>query len=256
MTSVHLYEIPTVVQLTVADTGAPNMNYPVNRTDIKIFRNVRNTVEVYAKDFDRKAVDLTGKTITARVLDRRAQKTLLTRTVTVIDATKGAYKFLIDPVDCAEWRTGMLEYTVTVTDSQNHDTFLFHDRDRSPFGVLEMLDGPLMQATDPITVNHSSFLMRDGRLFSGAVAGAANVGNTSGVHTAAFYMNMFTGSVSIQASLDMQPTSDDSGWFNVDSRDMFENSSVEGFNFTGNYLWVRFVADPILGTFSKVVYRN
>lgn len=232
------------------------MNYPVNRTDIKIFRNVRNTVEVYAKDFDRKPVDLTGKTVTARVLDRRSQKTLLTRTVTAIDATKGAYKFIIDPVDCADWRTGMLEYTVTVTDGQQHDSFLFHDRDRSPFGVLEMLDGPLMQATDPITIEHSSFLMRDGRLFSGAQPGAASVGNTSGVHTAAYYMVNYTGSVTIQASLDSQPNSDDLGWFNVDSRDMFENTGTEAFSFTGNYLWVRFVGDAILGTFTKVVFRN
>jgi hypothetical protein len=256
MSSVHLYDIPTVVQLTVADTGAPNMNYPVNRTDVKIFRNVRNTVEVYAKDFDRKAVNLTGKTVTARVLDRRAQKTLLTRAVTAIDATKGAYKFVIDPTDCADWRSGMLEYTVTVTDGQNHDTFLFHDRDRSPFGILEMLDGPLLQATDPITVNRSSFLLRDGRLFSGALPGAASVGNTSGVHTAAFYTVDYAGSVAIQASLDSQPASDDSGWFNVDSRDLFENTGIEAFSFTGNYLWVRFVGDPILGSFTKVVYRN
>ena len=71
-------------------------------------------------------------------------------------------------------------------------------------------------------------------------------GRSDGFHTVQYDLDNFLGTVAIQGTLAIEPTSDD--WFNITdtqhistTNDSSSSTSDGGFiyNFTGNYVWVR-----------------
>lgn len=83
-------------------------------------------------------------------------------------------------------------------------------------------------------------------------------GFTDGVHTVAYFVNSFAGSLVVQASLATVPTEDD--WFDLSGTTLGDGSSLlttgVSYNFTGNFVWVRLmVRDFTAGSIIKVQYN-
>ena len=79
-----------------------------------------------------------------------------------------------------------------------------------------------------------------------AVPGDSYYGYTDGLHTVAVYGENLTGRVRIQGTLATTPTEED--WFNVliygmPFKDYSEFTSVEGFTFTANLVFLRATLD-------------
>ena len=103
-------------------------------------------------------------------------------------------------------------------------------------------------------------------MLSGSVSGTTAVtgsntpgdsyyGFTDGLHTVAIYPNNFLGSVAIQASLAETPGSGD--WFNITLKNgnvaTYNNqSTVDAYTFTGNFLYLRAVDTPQAGNSGSV----
>jgi hypothetical protein len=67
-------------------------------------------------------------------------------------------------------------------------------------------------------------------------------GREDGLHTVQYNITGFIGKIKMQATLAIDPTSDD--WFTLDSTEHDDSASATGShikNFTGNYVWVRAV---------------
>ncbi len=95
-------------------------------------------------------------------------------------------------------------------------------------------------------------------MLSGVVSGTTAVtgsntpgdsyyGFTDGLHTVAIYPNNFLGQVEIQASLAETPGSSD--WFNITLKNgnfaTYNNqSTVDAYTFTGNFLYLRAIVTP------------
>lgn len=79
-------------------------------------------------------------------------------------------------------------------------------------------------------------------------------GNTDGLHTTAVFPNVFTGTVKMQGSLALIPSSTD--WFDITNATtgaLTTSSTAVTFNFTGNFVWVRStVTGFTAGSLSKV----
>ena len=107
-------------------------------------------------------------------------------------------------------------------------------------------------------------------MLSGVVSGTSAVtgsntpgdsyyGFTDGLHTVAIYPNNFLGDVAIQATLAETPTNSD--WFNItlkngDKATYNNQSTVDAYTFTGNFLYLRAVVTPQstnTGTIDKVL---
>jgi hypothetical protein len=77
------------------------------------------------------------------------------------------------------------------------------------------------------------------------VKGDGYFGNSDGLHTVMYAANStFVGTVTMQATLATSPTNND--WFNVSGTtstyrvlDNRSTSTVDSYNFTGNFVWVR-----------------
>jgi hypothetical protein len=82
-------------------------------------------------------------------------------------------------------------------------------------------------------------------------------GYTDGLHTAAYTLNAFVGTVKIQGTLVKEPTVSD--WFDITSTTATyatAETSTTGYNFTGNFVWVRAVVNGMTeGSVTKVLYN-
>lgn len=90
--------------------------------------------------------------------------------------------------------------------------------------------------------------------------GTGYYGISSGLHTVTYQVsNTFAGTVTMQATLAATPT--DSDWFDVDSTKMTRvyqssnSTSTVATTFTGNFTWVRAVAELGQGTLLSIKYN-
>jgi hypothetical protein len=82
-------------------------------------------------------------------------------------------------------------------------------------------------------------------------------GYTDGLHTSAFHLNAYIGTIKMQASLSSIPTKDD--WFDVDATSVTYatvETSNKGYNYTGNFVWIRgALTGMTAGSVTKVLYN-
>lgn len=244
MSVVHVYNIPQVVILCTG-TGAQNMNFPVSRTDIKLSKNVENTIDIYVRDIDRKPSNPPG-ILTLRILDRKNRRVVASTPLLPVDLTKARYAATVSGLDLVDVDLGWYDYTVAVTGPTGLESLLFTDRDRTEVSTVEVRQGPFPDYVDAITLAPDDFLNRDDLLsgaptrYTEAMPGAAQVRNVSGISSFAVYGNHLRGTIVVQGSLDAMPTTDDTQWFDAFSADFDDMTGIQGFTFEGNYTWVRF----------------
>lgn len=252
MSVLHVYQTPQALYLTQG-VGSPNQNYPVNRSDFRLVQGVRNEVEVFVKDLDRKPVAVTGTPV-LRVLDRARQNLLLEAVLVAVDAAKGRYRLVVDAGD--RLPLGSHVYAVLLEMPGEAPTVLCTDRDRGVSGVVEVVAGPHAVPAPATVVPRAEILSRDGRLVTTALPGAAQVDHREGLHAALCHLTGFTGTVTVQGSLEAQPTSDDAAWFEVARANFADADGARPLTFEGMLVWVRFVIEETAGTVEKIVYRN
>ncbi len=84
-------------------------------------------------------------------------------------------------------------------------------------------------------------------------------GRADGLHTVAYYLVGFLGTIRIQGTLATDPN--DSDWFDIVDTQYGDSSTIlteNTFrNFTGNFVWIRVaITDFAAGTVSRVLYNN
>lgn len=256
MSVIHIFKIPQVIELALGNGGAL-MNYPVNRTDFRLFRHVDNQIDLWVKNIDHKAVSMANTTVTMHIKDPDTDRVLLTRDLTVVDSAKGLLKLFVSGDDVAALPEGAFKYstviTNTITDAQ---TLLFTDMQRRATGTVEIVEGPTPDPQEPIVLNFYTFTQRSGKYYSGAQPGAATVKNYSGLHTLAVGLYQFTGTITVQGTLQEVPSALDVDWFDVDSRTYNNQTGLFYFPFEGNLLWVRLKIEVFSGTIESLEYRN
>ena len=101
-----------------------------------------------------------------------------------------------------------------------------------------------------VTIDHQG-------IYSVKHKGDGYYGYTDGLHTSAYHLNAFIGTVKMQATLASIPTTSD--WFDVDNTSATYASaetSNKGYNFTGNFVWVRTVLTGMTaGSVTKILYN-
>lgn len=84
-----------------------------------------------------------------------------------------------------------------------------------------------------------------------AYKGDGYYGRSDGFHTVQYTLNNVRGTISIQATLAIDPASAD--WFTVYEKEYTNETTASNLtNFTGNYVWVRAVIEYTQGTVESV----
>jgi len=87
-----------------------------------------------------------------------------------------------------------------------------------------------------------------------AYKGDGYYGRSDGFHTVQYSFAGFTGTISIQATLEIDPMDDD--WFTVHNYTAAQETASKIANFTGNYVWIRSIVEYTDGTINSIVLNH
>jgi hypothetical protein len=189
-------------------------------------------------------------------MDSRQQRLILTRDLNVIDEDKGHLRLFLTGDESAALPSKTLRYSVVLTRPDNVQVLLMTDKSRRAHGQATVLDGPLPDPIEPITITLDDMTMQTSVYYSGAYAGAAMVDNETGLHSAAIRLDDFTGSVLGQGSLEQAPSQDVGAWFPVAAKAFDEHTGLAHIPFEGQLMWVRFLITVTDGDLVSITYRN
>lgn len=252
-----IYALQKVINISTSSStnGGNLVNYPMNHSEFVLLSETRNIIQFMLRDLDRKNIVLAPGAVPYLQIFGDSGFILYEQPLTLGSAAQALYYATIDRSSISDWTNSSYKYAVYVLDSYGFRTAMYTDRGGSATGICEVRMGPVPPPRQPTVISPSDFILRDGVSYSGAYPGAATVGNQSGQGTASFYLTGFVGTIQIEGSLDMNISTDDSQWFNVNTQTISTpQSGTIGQPFVGNFTYIRFVVNAVSGSVDKTIY--
>jgi len=249
-------------QLVIAYVnGYHGRNSKVYDRRLTLHRGVSNPLTFTFKNEDQKAQDITSKTYEFNLVDTETQKSVLTKTLTVLDdgstvSTKGDASCTVTEGDLLDLDAKFYNFSVREVKSDGSREVTYADTGYAAAGTVEILDGAYPQFTPSTSI--TAFTKAGDVFTSSAIDGKPGINNNTALHTVAIYPNNFSGTVKIQGTMESDPTSDND-YFDITTSSLSSASSVSTLNFTGVFQNVRFIATRTTGTtgrIDKILYRQ
>jgi len=221
--------------------------------NLKVYKGADNPIVIEIKNNDQKPVDITGKTFVFNVLDQDERKTLISRTGTTVNASKGKVRFNISENDLLNVSGQFLNYSILETTAGSRGA-VFVDDQYGALGNIEVIDGPYTEFRESREVN----LPNTNPV---SVEAYPQLNQNSALHTAQLYLTNFTGKIKVEASLAPVSELDTDEYFTVLEKQYTNESTNQYFNFNGVYSHVRFSkadrddSTALAGTVDKILYR-
>ena len=250
-------------QLVIANvSGFHGRNSKVYDRRLTLHRGVNNPITFTFKNEDQKAQDITSKTYEFNIIDTESKKSVVTKTLTVLDdgstvSTKGDASTTITEGDLLPLEAKFYNFSVREVKSDGSREVTYSDTGYASAGTIEILDGafPEFVASTAIT----QFTGNGGPLqyTSSAIDARPGINNNKALHTIAMYPQSFSGKLIVQGTMASSPS--DSDFVTVTSATFSDASSPSTLNFTGIFHSVRFSWDNDSGNtgkIDKILYRQ
>ena len=234
---------------------------PVYTRNLKVYRNIDNTIQFKLLNADQKSVSLAGYSVWVVLFDEN-QTMVLEKECTVTDdystasPLKGTFQVTITDNELRDVKQQYLHYNVYLKDLNNNTSLTYSNRNFETSGIMYINAGayPGPRATTEVT---NFFAESNYWVGSSDNEDAIALSEYSTLHTAAVYSSGYTGTVIVQATLDNQ-LSNANNWSDVNTL-TFVGTETEPVpvNFNGIYSYVRFKfnTDPT-ATVDKILLRN
>ncbi len=201
----------------------------VYNRNIKAYRGVANKLLIEVKNQDQKAINISDRTIKLNILNPETNSVYSTTTATIHNASKGQALVTLDDNDLLDLPATYYNYTVAVTSGEGIDEIAYADDNYGVRGTLEVLDGhyPTFTASTELTVDASTDV-------TSYVISDKSTNQGSKLHTAAFYLNGYTGDIKVEGTLDDTPNYSSANYFTIQTETYTASSNVEYATWTGN----------------------
>jgi hypothetical protein len=255
--------------------GAVRQGYtPMYQKDIQVAKGVTNTIKFTVKNQDQKPLDINGETLTFNLVNKETGAVHLQKQCTTLDdgsttATKGVATLTLSESDTASLVSKFYKFSVTRTigGSGNHVTYANTYYEIA--GTMEIVDQvypsfsdstelPNTDFTRPLTTD---FYRKGGQVteyYSSLVDAQPEYKRNGALHTFQYYNSTYTGTLTIEGTLDPQVSSDTS-WVTLDTVSFNGLTDDSYINVTGVYNWFRLKHLPDnsnTGTLDKVLVRS
>lgn len=244
------------------------MNYS---RPIKLYKGIDNTVKLLIKNNDQKPVNITGYTFTFYVVSDfqgfpnpsqadNAQVSIVLP-CTIVDPVKGIVTVTV-PANVLEALTNnFYNFSVSATDNNGNNVTPYATEDYQVRGQVEVESGsypsfrPSAMAVfsantvgstngstdDPFSIFNIKALNPINAISDPMSADMPSNNSVTGLHTVQYYFENFTGTVTIQGSLDSTAASPSSvSWFDIMSTEYTNQDTPDIVSFSGLYNFVRF----------------
>lgn len=251
MATKNAYFVRKIAWVTLANQGVGNVNLGWGDADFVVYKGAFSNLEFVVRDVDRKGVKLIGKRVCATLINNNTNELYLERELEIINPIEGRCKLVLTPGDLMEWQLGAIRYSLTIKDIDNNEfNYLYNDLNQEAIGYIEIRDRASPNPNnviilDKFTPNRNIFTEQT-TFYTGSIRGPGQLSYTNSMLTFAVYLENYTGSFFVEATLDLISDSDTTNWFKLE---LFPNgeiikfdnkNGIEPYNLTGEYQWIRF----------------
>jgi hypothetical protein len=215
---------------------------------LKLHKGVDNIIQFQFINQEQKPVDITGKEITFRFIDRSGTEVLLQKALTITVALKGLCELRVGSADLEPFDAQLGSYSLEIP-VNNFDLPVFVDAQGGARGDLQLCDSVLPKFVPSEIISIPSH---------GQPAPNANVTfYSSNINTLDQdvlsiqpYYDTYTGNVVIQGS-----TLPDTDWYTIDTIDVGNTVTTDYYNITGFHPFIRLQFNCSEGNVTKVLAR-
>ena len=271
---VYLYANALDVILDL-DATIRGVNQVMYQRDLKIQKGIKNQVRIQFKNSDQKRISISNtQTFVFSMFDAINQRLIVEKELEVLEvstATRGLALLTLNESDTLDLDKSSYQYSVKLLDTDGSYTPTYNDTYYGMAGTLQLLNDVFPVLKDSTTI--SSFLKSFNAgtsLYehkSGNIYAFPEFNGNNALHTVAFYLTGFKGTVYIQGSLDNSPTGD-SSYSTLDTVVYNGFTGIDYVNFAGVYTYIRIMYIPakaptdtdndnpaFFGSFDKALYR-
>lgn len=235
-------------------------NMPMYDGTHKLHKGIDNTLRFNIKDTDRKPIDLTNKTVIWKMYDRESRENVLFRYPVITNAAKGMASLQIMTNDTIMLPEGFYQFAMyTVEDGV--EQIIYTDTYDNAKGTIEVCDDIYPEFDD--SQETETFFFDGSKYVTTTFDGSGNTIKSKSLHTFALYFDGFTGDVAIQGDLSVQPSTNDTDWFDLTPDLMYDpnirinnETGVIGYVVQANVNWIRISFTKTAGELTKVLLRN
>jgi hypothetical protein len=244
------------------------MNYT---RPIKLYKGIDNTLKLLIRNNDQKPINITGYTFTFYIVSdfngfpNPSQADNLQVSVvlpcTIVDPINGIITALIPASTLESLNNNFYNFSVAAVDNNGNNVVAYATDDYQVRGQLELENGSFPQFrpsalavfsaqtqgttnpsfNDPNTTFVINSLNPINAISDALAADIVSNNSSRGVHTAQYYFQNFTGTVTVQASLDdVSESAAVVNWFNVVTNTYTNQNVPDIISFSGLYNFVRF----------------
>lgn len=247
---------------------------------LQIQKGIKTPVQIQFKNSDQKLLNISSSTFVMQITDPVDNRTLLSKTVDILDdgttySLKGLAKVTFTEAETFDLDVKSYNFSFLKLDTDGSYIPAYSDVYYGVSGILEIKSDiyPAANPSKTVTVFQRYFNTDADKLyweyFSGNIDADPELQTGPALHTVAVYMTDYKGSVYVEASMDNSPSTFGnytvvaSGHYNTPTTD------VKYFNFNGvwSHVRIRHVPkkdpvtnqndDPALtGTVDKILYRS
>jgi len=237
------------------NTAISNRSRIVYARPLKLYRGILNTLQLRLLNVDQKPVDITGKTFIMNIIDQSTHLVIKSKNGVLSNASRGYVDFELVDSDLRNTDAGYYIYSVHELKSDGSKTVVYSSDNYDADGELRIYDSPYSGFDESKQVNFDTMTASTTDDESDYVLAYPHLNQNGALHTAQYYLDGYTGSITVQVTLDNDPSDNAVTWTDLTSTAYANNTGNEYVTFTGVYTAVRFKSTKSAGTISKILYR-
>ncbi len=233
---------------------------PVYAKILKLHRGVDNQIQFQFLNQAQKAVDLTGRSITFRLMNAEGNRIFWSKPLDTVYALNGIMQLNVPHSLLADIVPQRANYSLEITGSPDLELPVFVDPASGARGEIDILDSVL-----PSFVPSRIITIPTGQLFPNNNSNCCNtVSNTSytyyssvlstkgnPINTVQCEFHTYTGNVTVQAS-----TIPDGEWYTINPVNSYANlSQTEGYVLQGYHPFIRLKFESTQGEVANLLLR-
>jgi hypothetical protein len=277
MQNLPVYLCPNKLDVTLdLDATVKGVNQVMYQRDLKIQKGIKNQVRVQFKNSDQKRVQVYNtQTFVFSLFDAINRRLLLEKQLEVLDvstSTRGQALLTLTESDTLDLDRSSYQYTIKLQDVDGTYLPAYANTYYGMAGTLHLSNEvyPVLQDSTEISTFVKTY-NDDIQLYehkSGNIYASPEYNGNTALHTVAFYLSNYRGTIHVQGTLDNSPGSS-GNYHTISSKTYNGSSGIDYLNFNGVYSYIRImhvpakgVTDPdndnpaYYGSLDKVLYRS
>lgn len=254
------YFYPNVIEVqTDNDPLIQTRNRVVYARLVKIYKGVDNVIKLQFKNRDQKPVNITGFSIRFNILNDLATNVLITVPGVIVDAVKGIATVTLTEFDLIDLKAELYNYTASLVYPNGSEQVVYTDDNYDVRGEILVADGHYPEFKDSVDANITTLGLPDD--YTSAVIADTSYAGQSANHIAQFYFDNFSGTITIQGTLDpMPPVGSGSSallnWTDLVVLTFADQTVTDYVTWEGLFSGFRFIIHRDSGDVTKVLLRS